>query len=91
MPEHIEPEPKDAADGAAAFSTAAAAIRYVIVTGLTYAVARGWIDGDNVEGIAAQLTIVVTAVYGLFRTYRKGAKLRTAAQRTGYGVKGRGL
>lgn len=61
-------------------TTLAAALRYAIVTGLTYAVGRGWIDADNVEGITAALIAVAVAGYGLYKTHSNRAKLTVAAE-----------
>jgi hypothetical protein len=77
----VQPEAKDASENAATLATSAAGLRYVIVAGLTYAVGRGYIDAGDVEGIAAGLIALGTAGYGLYKTWRGRAKLKTATQR----------
>jgi hypothetical protein len=57
----------------------AAALRYLIATGGTFAVARGWVDPENIEGIATMLITVATVAYGLYRTRKKQQQLVVAA------------
>lgn len=75
---------RDANDGAAALGTAAAGLRYAIVTGLTYAVGKGYLDAGDVEGIAAALLAFGTAGYGLYRTWAARKRLQTATRRASF-------
>lgn len=57
----------------------AAAIRYALVMLGTFAVGRGWVPADNIEGIITTVLTVGTALYGLYRTYRNKQKLIVTA------------
>lgn len=59
--------------------SATATFRYIVVTLMTYAVARGWVDAENVDGIVAILVALGTAGYGIFKTWRRGAEVATVA------------
>jgi hypothetical protein len=57
----------------------AAAVRYIIAMLGTFAVGRGWVDADNVDGIVTVIITLGTVGYGLWRTHRRKADLVTAA------------
>jgi hypothetical protein len=61
-------------------AVAAAGLRYLIATAGTYAVAKGWVDANNIEGIATILITAATVLYGLYRTRSKQAELITTAE-----------
>lgn len=61
-------------------TVAAAALRYLIVTGGTFAVAKGWVDADNIEGIGTLVVTVATVLYGLWRTRETKSQLITTAE-----------
>lgn len=61
-------------------NTLAATLRYVIVAALTFAVGRGWLDGENIEGIVGVLIALITAGYGLYRTWRTRKNLSITAE-----------
>lgn len=58
----------------------AAALRYLIATLGTFAVAKGWVDAENIEGIATIGLTIATVAYGLWRTRTKQAELITTAE-----------
>jgi hypothetical protein len=57
----------------------AAALRYLIAMGGTFAVARGWVDAENVDGIVTAAVTIGTVLYGLWRTHRAKRDLVVAA------------
>ncbi len=57
----------------------AAGLRYALVMLGTFAVGRGWVPQENIEGIVTTVLTVGTALYGLYRTYRNKQKLVVAA------------
>lgn len=48
----------------------AAGLRYLIAMLGTFAVARGWVDAENVDGIVTAAVTIGTVLYGLWRTHR---------------------
>lgn len=58
----------------------AAAARYLIVTLGSFAVGRGWVDAEQLPGIATAIVTIGTALYGLYRTYRTKSDLVTTAE-----------
>lgn len=46
----------------------AAALRYLITILGTYAIGKGWVDAENIEGIATLIVTIATVAYGLYRT-----------------------
>lgn len=58
----------------------AAGLRYLIAMLGTYAVGRGWVQPENVEGIATVLLTAATVAYGVWRTRQKQAQLVVAAE-----------
>ncbi len=60
--------------------TLAAALRYAVSLIGTYLVAKGYVDSDNIEGIATMLTVAAAVVYGLITTRQNRAKLIVAAE-----------
>lgn len=59
---------------------AAAAFRYLIVTMGSFAVGRGWVQADQLPGIATAMVTIGTAAYGLYQTFRNKQKLVVAAE-----------
>jgi ABC-type nickel/cobalt efflux system permease component RcnA len=78
MPDLDKPIEVSASTGGIDATTAT--LRYLIVTGLSFAVGSGWIDASNVEGVASFLIIVGTAGYGLFKTWRRGKQIVKVAE-----------
>lgn len=58
----------------------AAGLRYLIATGGTFAVAKGWVDAESLPGIATVIVTIATVAYGLWRTHTKQAELITTAE-----------
>jgi len=67
-------------NGSSLPALASAAVRYVVVTGGTWAVAKGWVEADQLEGIATVAVTVATAAYGLWRTRRTKQQLIITAE-----------
>lgn len=59
---------------------AATAIRYVIVGLAPMAIAKGWVDADNVEGIVTAVLAVVAAIYAVLQTRRRKKDLIKVAK-----------
>jgi hypothetical protein len=57
----------------------AAGLRYLIAMAGTFAVARGWVDAENVDGIVTAAVTIGTVLYGLWRTHRAKQDLVVAA------------
>jgi len=60
--------------------TVKAAARYVIATAAAYAVGRGWIDAENVEGIVTAGVGLVAIGWGLYSTFTRKKQLVVAAE-----------
>lgn len=60
-------------------ATLASAVRTIFVVIGTFAVARGWISPEHVEGYIATAMIVATAVFGVWKQFSKSADLATVA------------
>jgi hypothetical protein len=73
-------KPIEVSEHAGGIDSTTASLRYAVVIGLTFAVGRGWIDAENVEGIATFLVIVGTAGYGLLKTFRRGKQAAVLAE-----------
>lgn len=57
----------------------AAAARYLVTILGTFAVARGWVDADNVDGIITALVTLGTVGYGLWQTHQRKVQLVATA------------
>lgn len=60
--------------------TLAALFRYVIATVGAYLVGAGYVDAENIDGIATLLFTIATVAYGLYQTHRKKRELVVAAE-----------
>lgn len=60
-------------------ATLASAARSILVMLGTWAVARGWITADHLEGYIASAMIVATAVYGVWKAFSKSSDLAAVA------------
>lgn len=58
----------------------AAALRYLITMIGTFAVAKGWVKAENLDGILTVIVTLATVGYGLYQTYRRKADLVTTAE-----------
>ena len=58
----------------------AAALRYLITMLGTFAVAKGWVKAENIDGILTVIVTLATVGYGLLKTYRTKANLVTTAE-----------
>lgn len=61
-------------------TTLAAALRYGVAILGTMAVSKGWVDADNVDGIATLLITATTVSYGLWKTHRRKKQLVVVAE-----------
>lgn len=59
---------------------AAAGLRYTVATFGSYAIGKGWVEPDQIEGIATAIVTVATVVYGLWRTRKNKQNLIVAAE-----------
>lgn len=56
-------------------ATAMAAVRILVAVVGPFAVAKGWVDTEHVEGVAALAVSAGTALYGLFKTHSRQKRL----------------
>jgi hypothetical protein len=58
----------------------AAALRYLITMIGTFAIAKGWVKSENIDGILTVGLTLATVGYGLWKTYSNRSKLITTAE-----------
>lgn len=58
-------------------ATLASILRTLFVTIGTWAVAKGWISAEHVEGYIASASIIATAAYGVWKQFSKSSDLAT--------------
>jgi len=61
-------------------ATLAALLRYLLATVGSFAVGRGWIPAESVEGIITMIIVIATVAFGLWKTRQKQAQLITAGE-----------
>lgn len=61
-------------------ATLAAALRQLILLTGTFAVGKGWVKAEDIQGIATIALTVATLAYGLWKTSHKQALLIAAAR-----------
>lgn len=61
-------------------ATLGAALRYGVATLGTFLVSKGYVNAENIDGIATLAVTVVTVLYGLYRTHNKQTQLITTAE-----------
>jgi hypothetical protein len=67
--------------GGMALPTAlASALRYLITMLGTFAVAKGWVKAENLDGILTVAITLATVGYGLYKSYTNRTKLITTAE-----------
>lgn len=59
-------------------TTLAALLRYLVATFGAFAVGKGWIQPENIEGIATIVVVFATVGFGLYKTRAKQAELIVA-------------
>jgi hypothetical protein len=58
----------------------ATVLRYLVTTFGAFAVGRGWVEAENVEGIVTILVTVATAAYGIWKTRKAKNELIVTAE-----------
>lgn len=54
--------------------------RYVLTSGGSFALGKGWIDGDALQFITGIITIAAPAAYAIWKTYSDKQRLVTIAR-----------
>ena len=56
-----------------------AALRYILGILGPFAVAQGWVDAENIDGIVTLLMSAAVVAYGLYKTYKQKKQLVVTA------------
>lgn len=79
MPANNSTDTPIVVNGSTLPATLSSAIRWLLGLGLTFAVGRGWISQENVEGVGAAIIAIGVALYGIYQTNKRQGQLIVTA------------